>query len=223
MALTKYNFNSFDVTSAASKALGFNANANGFTTIDAGSMVLIKTLTASSSANLSFVHGSSDVVLDSTYPVYRFVFTNCNQANNEQQLYMSGSVDSGSNFEATAKTTTCFRAYHTEGGSSGTLAYYTGGDRANSTSSQYLSVEASNENDHGVSGTFTLFNPSSTTFVKHFISTSNSVFNDSSDTTMNFYVGGYFNTTSAINGIRFRFNTGNMDVGTIKLYGIKDS
>ena len=223
MALTKYNFNSFDVTSAASKALGFNANANGFTTIDAGSMVLIKTLTASSSANLSFVHGSSDVVLDSTYPVYRFVFTNCHPANNEQQLYMSGSVDSGSNFEATAKTTTCFRAYHTEGGSSGTLAYYTGGDRANSTSSQYLSVEASNENDHGVSGTFTLFNPSSTTFVKHFISTSNSVFNDSSDTTMNFYVGGYFNTTSAINGIRFRFNTGNMDVGTIKLYGIKDS
>ena len=223
MALTKYNFNSFDVTSAASKALGFNANANGFTTINAGSMVLIKTLTASSSANLSFVHGSSDVVLDSTYPVYRFVFTNCHPANNEQQLYMSGSVDSGSNFEATAKTTTCFRAYHTEGGSSGTLAYYTGGDRANSTSSQYLSVEASNENDHGVSGTFTLFNPSSTTFVKHFISTSNSVFNDSSDTTMNFYVGGYFNTTSAINGIRFRFNTGNMDVGTIKLYGIKDS
>ena len=223
MALTKYNFNSFDVTSAASKALGFNANANGFTTIDAGSMVLIKTLTASSSANLSFVHGSSDVVLDSTYPVYRFVFTNCHPANNEQQLYMSGSVDSGSNFEATAKTTTCFRAYHTEGGSSGTLAYYTGGDRANSTSSQYLSVEASNENDHGVSGTFTLFNPSSTTFVKDFISTSNSVFNDSSDTTMNFYVGGYFNTTSAINGIRFRFNTGNMDVGTIKLYGIKDS
>ena len=223
MALTKYNFNSFDVTSAASKALGFNANANGFTTIDAGSMVLIKTLTASSSANLSFVHGSSDVVLDSTYPVYRFVFTNCHPANNEQQLYMSGSVDSGSNFEATAKTTTCFRAYHTEGGSSGTLAYYTGGDRANSTSSQYLSVEASNENDHGVSGTFTLFNPSSTTFVKHFISTSNSVFNDSSHTTMNFYVGGYFNTTSAINGIRFRFNTGNMDVGTIKLYGIKDS
>ena len=223
MALTKYNFNSFDVTSAASKALGFNANANGFTTIDAGSMVLIKTLTASSSANLSFVHGSSDVVLDSTYPVYRFVFTNCHPANNEQQLYMSGSVDSGSNFEATAKTTTCFRAYHTEGGSSGTLAYYTGGDRANSTSSQYLSVEASNENDHGVSGTFTLFNPSSTTFVKHFISTSNSVFKDSTDTTMNFYVGGYFNTTSAINGIRFRFNTGNMDVGTIKLYGIKDS
>jgi hypothetical protein len=223
MALTKFNYNSFDVTSAASTALGFNASANGFATISPGSMTLIKTLTASSSANLSFVHGSSDVVLDSTYPVYRFVFTNCHPANNEQQLYMSGSVNSGSNYEATEKTTSCFRAYHTEGGSSGTLAYYAAGDLANSTDAAYLSVEASNENDHGVSGTFTLFNPSSTTFVKHFISSSNAVYNDSSDFSMNFYVAGYFNTTSAINGIRFRFNTGNMDAGTIKLYGIKDS
>ena len=70
MALTKFNYNSFDVTSAASTALGFNANANGFATINPGSMVLIKTLTASSSSNLQFIHGSSDVVLDSTYPVY---------------------------------------------------------------------------------------------------------------------------------------------------------
>jgi len=223
MALTKFNFNSFDVTTAASKGLAFNSSANGFETSTGGSMVLIKTLTASSSANLSFVHGSSDVVLDSTYPIYVFKFINCHPANDGQQLYMSGSVNSGSNYEATSKTTTCFRAYHTEGGSSGTLAYYTGGDLANSTDSQFLSVEASNENDHGVSGTFTLFNPSSTTFVKHFISSSNSIYNDSSDFSMNFYVAGYFNTTSAINGIRFRFNTGNMDVGTIKLYGIKDS
>ena len=221
MALTKYNFNSFDVTSAASKALGFNANANGFTTIDAGSMVLIKTLTASSSANLSFVHGCSDVVLDSTYPVYRFVFTNCHPANNEQQLYMSGSVDSGSNFEATAKTTTCFRAYHTEGGSSGTLAYYTGGDRANSTSSQYLSVEASNENDHGVSGTFTLFNPSSSTFVKHFISRVSNM--NEGDLQIDGFVAGYFNTTTALTRVQFKFGSGDIDAGTIKLYGIKDS
>ena len=223
MAISKFNYNSFNVTPVAGKALSFNSDADGFTTQSSSSMVLIKTLTASSSANLSFVHGSSDVVLDSTYPVYRFVFTNCHPANNEQQLYMGGSVDSGSNYESTTKTTTCFRAYHTEGGSSGTLAYYTGGDVAQGTEAAFLSVEASNENDHGVSGTFTLFNPSSTTFVKHFLSSSNAVYNDSSDTTMNFYVAGYFNTTSAINAIRFRFNTGNMDAGTIKLYGIKDS
>ena len=223
MALSKFNYNSFNVTPVAGKALAFNSDADGFTTQGASSMVLIKTLTASSSANLSFVHGSSDVVLDSTYPVYVFKFINCHPATDEQQLYMGGSVDSGSNYEATTKTSTCFRAYHQEDGSNGTLAYYTGGDLAQSTNAQFLSVEASNENDHGVSGTFTLFNPSSTTFVKHFISSSNAVYNDSSDYTMNFYVAGYFNTTSAINAIRFRFNSGNIDAGTIKLYGIKDS
>jgi len=223
MAISKFNYNSFNVTPVAGKALSFNSDADGFTTQSSSSMVLIKTLTASSSANLSFVHGSSDVVLDSTYPVYRFVFTNCHPASNEQQLYMSGSVNSGSNYEATAKTSTCFRAYHSEDDSATALQYYTSGDLANSTDSQFLSVESSDEDDHGVSGTFTLFNPSSTTFVKHFISSSNAVYHTSTDYSMNFYVAGYFNTTSAINAIRFRFNSGNIDAGTIKLYGIKDS
>ena len=74
MALTKYNYNSFDVTTAASKSLGFNASANGFATIDPGAMTLIKTLTASSSSTISFVNGTDDVVLDSTYPIYLFKF-----------------------------------------------------------------------------------------------------------------------------------------------------
>jgi hypothetical protein len=82
MALTKFNYNSFDVTSAASTALGFNASANGFATISPGSMVLIKTLTASSSSTLSFVDGSSSVVLDNTYPVYMFKFINIHPQNN---------------------------------------------------------------------------------------------------------------------------------------------
>ena len=185
-------------------------------TLAQGKMTLISSQTASGSASISFTSG-----IDSTYPIYQFEFINLHPSINERQLYMGGSVNSGSSYEATAKTSTCFRAYHTEGGSSGTLAYYTAGDLANSTDAQYLSVEASNENDHGVSGTFTLFNPSSTTFVKHFISSSNSVYNDTSDTTMNFYVAGYFNTTNSINAIRFRFSTGNIDSGTIKLYGIK--
>jgi len=74
MALTKYNFNSFDLTTAASKGLAFNSSANGFTTATEGSITLIKTLTASSSSNLQFINGSSDVVLDGTYPVYLFKF-----------------------------------------------------------------------------------------------------------------------------------------------------
>jgi hypothetical protein len=87
MALTKFNYNSFDVTSAASTALGFNASANGFATISPGSMTLIKTLTASSSSStLSFVDGSSSVVLDNTYPVYLFKFINIHPASNSKVI-----------------------------------------------------------------------------------------------------------------------------------------
>ena len=80
MALTKFNYNSFDVTSAASKGLAFNSSANGFETATEGSMILIKTLTASTSSTLSFVDGSSSVVLDNTYPVYLFKFINCHHS-----------------------------------------------------------------------------------------------------------------------------------------------
>jgi hypothetical protein len=187
----------------------------------------IKEITASADSTIDFIDGTDDVVLDSTYPIYVFKFINMHPENNTSQLYMDRSVDGGSNFEATPTTNTCFRAFHSEGGNAGILSYYTSADRADSNSAVYLSVESSGENDHAVSGTFTLFNPSSTTFVKHYIMISNSVWNndndDDDDNTMNFYVSGYFDTTSAMDGIRFRFNTGNIDVGTIKLYGIKDS
>ena len=188
---------------------------NGAFNVSLGSLVLLSEQTASASASIEFTSG-----IDSTYPIYHFEFINCHPSSNEQQLYMGGSINSGSNYEATTKTSTCFRAFHAEDDSGPTLAYYTGGDLAQSTDAQFLSVESSDENDHGVSGTFTLFNPSSTTFVKHFISSSNAVYHTSTDYSMNFYVAGYFNTTSAINGIRFRFNIGNIDSGTIKLYGI---
>ena len=85
MALTKYNFNSFDVTSAASKALGFNSSANGFTTISPGSMTFIKSINAgtSGSTNVNFVNGTSDVVLDSTYPVYLFKVIDIHPSSND--------------------------------------------------------------------------------------------------------------------------------------------
>ncbi len=205
MALVKHTNNSLSNITALPSA------------VPTGKMTLLNTATASSSASLSF----NSTYINSDYLIYKFEFINCHPANNEQQLYMGGSINNGTNYESVLKTSTCFRAYHAEDGSSGALAYYTGGDLAQSTDAQFLSVEASNENDHGVSGSFTLFNPSSTVFVKHFIANTNSVYNTTSDNTMNFFIGGYFNTTSAINAIRFRFNTGNMDSGTIKLYGIK--
>jgi hypothetical protein len=220
MALTKFNYNSFDVTSAASTALGFNASANGFATISPGSMTLIKTLTASSSSTLSFVNGSSDVVLDSTYPVYLFKFINTVT----QQLMMLSyllmqSDDTSSHSYNITKTTSNFIALHKEDDGETGLQYQTGKDLAQSTSFQVLSEGISNDNDSSVSGELYLFNPSSTTFVKHFIAKSDK----SSAYQVNSYVAGYFNTTAALTAIQFKMDSGNIDAGTIKLYGVKDS
>ncbi len=207
MALVKYNNNSISaVTSAAS--------------MPSGAMTHIKTLTASSSATLSFVDGSSDVVLDSTYPIYLFKFINIHPATNTVYFQFNMSIDSGSNYNVT-KTTTFFRARHQEDDGGSALEYRTADDLAQSTSDQRLNVRLGNGNDESFSGELTLFNPSSTTFVKHFISKSNEYGdNDQSD---NHFVAGYGNTTSAVDAVRFQMSSGNIDAGKIKLYGIKDS
>jgi len=217
MALTKFNFNSFDVTSAASKGLGFNASANGFSTIDPGSMTLIKTLTASSSSTLSFVHGSSDVVLDNTYPVYLFKYINCHPSA-ASTLAFNGSIDTGSNYNV-AKTSSSFYALNKEDDSSTALSYNVYQDLAQGTGTQGLIGTLATDNDSSGSGELYIFNPSSTTFVKHYIATANG----SNAQSVNSYTAGYFNTTSAIDAIQFSMSTGNIDSGTIKLYGISDS
>ena len=108
MALTKYNFNSFDVTSAASTSLGFNASANGFATISPGSMTLIKTITASSSSTVNFVNGSSDVVLDSTYPIYVVKIISANIQTDNQDIVVNFSDDTSSHSYNLTKTDTYF-------------------------------------------------------------------------------------------------------------------
>ena len=221
MALTKYNFNSFDVTSAASKALGFNANANGFATISPGSMTLIKTLTASSSSTLSFVDGSSSVVLDNTYPVYLFKFINIHAATQDKVFQFNMSADTGSNYNVT-KTTTAFYAYHNEAGNDAAVSYTNGSDVAQSTGFAQIGGDASNtDNDSGMNGEVYLFNPSSTTFVKHFMS--RFTLFDYVPYAHDRYIAGYGNTTSAVDAIQFKMSSGAIDAGTIKLYGIKDS
>ena len=219
MALTKFNFNSFDVTTAASKGLAFNSSANGFETSTGGSMVLIKTLTASSSSTLSFVDGSSDVVLDNTYPVYLFKFINIHPASNDVNFNVNFR-DGGSSYDAT-KTTTNFHAYHGEGAGDSSFGYSTGQDLAQSTSNLRISGNIGNENDESSSGELFLFNPSSTTFVKHFIITTNTYLQDNYSSP--YYVAGYCNVTAAIDAVQFTVSSGNIDTGTIKLYGIKDS
>jgi hypothetical protein len=220
VALTKFNYNSFDLTTAASKGLAFNSSANGFETSSSTSMVLIKTLTASSDSTLSFVDGSSSVVLDNTYPVYMFKFFNIHPATDESDLQFNLSTDSGSNYNVT-KTSTMFKGQHDESDSVTDVSYDGGGDLAQGTGYQNLTTNTGSDNDQSCSGTLTLFNPSSTTFVKHFIAIFNNLANN--DRCRNSYVAGYGNTTSAIDAISFKFDSGNIDAGTIKLYGIKDS
>ena len=204
MALVKYNDNSISAISSAGQ-------------LAQGSLVLIKTLTASGSASLSFVHGSNDVVLDSTYPIYRFEFINIHASTTTPSLKFNLSTDGGSNYNVT-KTTTFFRAIHNEAGDVSGLSYDAGFDLAQSTSDQAIMQYVGDGNDESASGSMILFNPSSTTFVKHFIATTNKTGVTYNGTN---YISGYGNTTSSIDAIIFRMDSGNIDSGTIKLYGIK--
>ena len=218
MALTKFNFNSFDVTTAASSALTFNSSANGFSTASAGAMNLIKTQTASSSSSLSFIHGTSSVVFDNTYDVYLFKFINCHPATNDVSFTFNATTD-GSNFNIT-KTTTAFAAYQGEGGGGATITYDTSRDIAQGTGYQELMANGGlgNGNDESTSGQLYIFAPYSTTFVKHFIATLNVY--DQGDYSINPRIAGYFNTTSALTGLDFKMSSGNIDSGVIKMYGI---
>ena len=180
----------------------------------------IKTLTASSSSTLSFVNGSDDVVLDSTYPIYLFKFINIH--NSAVAQFQVNFRDGGSNYDAT-KTTTSFYAYHAENGGEQALCYVTSTDEAQSTDAQALTTSPGIENDEAGSGYMYLFNPASTTFVKHFLGTMNYVDDSGSPLSVQFNIAGYCNVTAAIDAVQFSCSSGNIDAGTIKLYGLKDS
>ena len=218
MALTKFNYNSFDVTPVASKALAFNSDADGLTTAAEGSMVLIKTLTASSSSTLSFVDGTSSVVLDNTYKEYLFTFNNIHPETDAKAFQFNVSIDSGSNYNV-AKTSTAFRAYHAEADDATAVGYEASHDLAQGTGAERLCAEdLGNANDESLSGYLHLFNPSSTVAVKHYIARVNHV--HEGDYSIDFYKAGYANTTSAVDAIQFSMSSGDIDAGDICLYGI---
>jgi len=181
-----------------------------------GSMILIKKLTASSSATLSFVDGSSDVVLDDTYKEYIFTYNNIHPATDSTHFQVNFR-DGGSSYDAT-KTTTFFDSYHTEADDEAAAGYAGSADLAQSTDAQRLAVHIGNDNDQSASGYLHLFNPSSTTFVKHFISRSHA--NRNTNGAFSAFVAGYCNVTAAIDGVQFAMSSGNIDAGDICLYGI---
>jgi hypothetical protein len=176
-----------------------------------GGMKLISSQTASNSASISFTTG-----IDSTYKEYQFYFIDIHARTDTASFTFNLSTDSGSNYNVT-KTSTYFNSAHIENDTDAFLEYTTALDLAQSTAFQALSNASGNDADQTVAGSLTLFNPSSTTYVKHFISnTSDNTFNDYS---RNSFIAGYGNTTSAVNAVRFQMSSGNFD-GTILLYGI---
>ena len=207
MGLVKYNNNSL-------------ASVDDVSGTD-GAMILIKTLTADGSGtNLTFVNGTSDVVLDSTYPIYKFVFTGIHPQT-DGAYWDVNFRDGGSSYDAT-KTTTSFRTYHDEGDSDTTLGYYAAGDVAQGTGVQRIAgAGIGADNDQSISGEMFLYSPSSTTYAKHFMIDSNAAADSNYSTRT--LVAGYCNVTAAIDGVQFSISTGNIDAGTIKMYGIKDS
>ena len=214
MALSKVNFNSMNVTPAASKAIKFNSSNNGLETGDiGGSLVLISEKTASSSATIDF---TSDI--DSTYKEYIFKCIEMHPATDGAELTFQ--VDTGTNTSYNQTiTSTFFRAYHQESGTDAAVTYQTSYDLAQSTNFQTLSRDSGNDNDQCCSGTLHLFDPSNSTFVKHFMATFNTTTQDNQQ--HNSYASGYVNTTTALTRVRFKFHSGNIDAGTIKMYGVK--
>ena len=180
---------------------------------------LIKSLTASSSSSLDFVDGTSDVVMDSTYPVYEFHFVNIHPATDNVNFtfQVNATDDAGGGYDRSQITSTVTAAYHKEDGGGGYYIYESGFDQANGTGYQHIGSYVGYDNDQACSGVLTLYDPSSTTYVKHFYSTTNNYHRD--DRQQNNFIGGYFNTTTALNAISFKMSSGNFD-GVVKMYGL---
>lgn len=177
-----------------------------------GSLNLLATNTITSGvASSSFTSG-----IDSTYRTYLFKWINIHPATENAGLGYNFTTD-GTNFNV-SKTTTAWRSFQNESGSGGVLDYQSAKDLANGTGDQPITWDVENDNDASTSGELFVFSPSSTTFVKHFIHQSNGM--HSNPAVFTNFSAGYCNTTSAITGIIFRYTSGNIDSGVIKMYGI---
>ena len=203
MALVKYNNRSI-------------LNVTALDSIASGGMNLITTNTISSGVSSSSFTSS----IDSTYDTYIFKYINMHPATDATELQFQVSTNGGSSYGVDI-TSTAFQAYHIEGDNSQGVAYYTADDLAQSTNFQNLCNNVGNGNDESMSGTLYLFNPSSTTFVKHWMNNSHSY--SGGDFALNGFQAGHFNTTSAVNAVQFKMTGGNIDSGVIKMYGLSKS
>ena len=221
MALSKVNFNSMNVTPAASKAIKFNSSNNGLETGDiGGSLVLLSTVTASSSSTISFTS-----YIDSTYKEYIFKFIDIHPASEYGFFQFQADTGTNTNYNQTI-TSTSWLATHSENNSEAIINYSTGSDQALGTAFQYISDQLEADNDSCLCGTLHIFDPSSTTFSKQFIARTQ--FHQADPSSREYYVAGYFTTTTALTRFQFKIlgnsggagNSNTIDSGTIKLYGV---
>ena len=205
MELVKYNNNSISSVTA----LG---------SLSSGSLNLITTNTISSGVSSSSFTSN----INSTYDTYLFKFINIHPSSDGNRFRFQGSTNGGSSYGVNI-TSSFFKAFHNEADNSQGVSYDVQNDLAQSTNYQQLNLDADlgADNDQGLSGTLYLFSPSNTTFVKHFLGVTN--FNHAGDFTVQCFIGGYFNTTSAINAIDFQMASNNIDSGVIKMYGLSKS
>ena len=176
-----------------------------------GIPTLISTSTASDTASVAITSG-----IDGTYDEYMFVMTDINPATDSAEFTFQADVDGSTDYDLTM-TTTAFFSYNQEDDGGAALAYRTAGDQAQGTAFQHIQIDVGNGADESAVAILHLFNPSSTTYVKHFYCRSQCY--QSTSTSQEFYTAGYFNTTTAIDKIQFKFSAGNLD-GVIQLYGI---
>jgi hypothetical protein len=172
----------------------------------------LTTVTASSSATLDFTSS-----IDSTYNIYKFRFVDLHPGTDGSIFRFQANAAGGSGFNETI-TSTDFESFHNEGDDTTGLSYQSNQDQAQGTSFQTLTNSCGADADQCISGELFLFDPSSTTFVKHFICRTQSA-NDA-NYSFDVFVAGYFNTTTAIDEVQFKMSSGNIDSGTIEMYGI---
>jgi hypothetical protein len=173
---------------------------------------LISTHTASASATIDITSG-----IDSTYDSYEFHFVNMHPATNaaEFQFQVNASGQTGFN---EVITSTLFVAYHNEAGTDTALTYSTTHDQVLGTAYETLIQDTGADADQSTSGVLTLYAPSNTTFVKHFVARMSGA--QQSDYAYDVNDAGYIDVTAAIDEISFKFSTGNIDAGTIKMFGV---
>ena len=179
---------------------------SGFT----GAMKFISSQTASSATSISFTSG-----LDSTYDVYVFKFMDIDAGTDDANLTFQVNAVGQTGYNETI-TSTAFSAYHKEDGSGEALGYQTGWDQAQGTAYQLIGFRLQVDADAVASGSMHLYGPSSTTYIKQFYSRVTSM---SGAETTEVFIGGYINTTSAIDDIQFKVSSGTFD-GTIAMYGM---